>query len=310
MPSDTQRSRLIRKARSAVLPSTMLKVLAPRAPIGVGVGQQRHARAVLVAGDDVDRAPRPAARRRACRSGSVWISEQSARQYSDAVLVVKIFGTPPSWRWRRSRPSVWPVTRVGLLVGSEREQAAKAARVGLRRLPVALVEFAAARAGDVRDQAVEDLTARFVEVQAVVHELAQEPSALRAAVAIGEVEAAGGRVVGRGVVAQPGDAVARGQQARCRRPGRCGWCRRPRTSGRLENRLRARRTSRRRPAGRSPRARSASVSRGMTVRWPAARVADGQLRGRLVHVGGGIRLVGVRLLARALGAAASATRRW
>ena len=35
VPSDTQRSRLIRNARRAVLPSTMLKVFAPRAPMGV-----------------------------------------------------------------------------------------------------------------------------------------------------------------------------------------------------------------------------------------------------------------------------------
>ena len=47
-------------------------------------------------------------------AGSVWISEQSERQYSDAVLVVKIFGTPPSWRWRRSSAVGLAGDRIGL----------------------------------------------------------------------------------------------------------------------------------------------------------------------------------------------------
>src|SRR6266849_1715688 len=70
-----------------------------------------------------------------------------------------------------------PSDRVGLLVRREREQTAKALRIGLRRLTVALVELAAARASHVRNQPIEYLATVFVEVEAVIDELAQEPTA-------------------------------------------------------------------------------------------------------------------------------------
>ena len=125
---------------------------------------------------------------------SVWISEQSPRQYSAAVLMTYTFGTPPSARCRSSRPPVSAGERVGLRIVGERHQVADARLRLVGRLGEAVVELAAPGAGHLGQQAVEDLTAVLVQVQAEVEEVAQEAAALRDAVAVGLLDAAGAGV--------------------------------------------------------------------------------------------------------------------
>ena len=115
------------------------------------------------------------------------------------------FGTPPSARWRSSRPPRSPVT--GSVWGSSAN--------GIRwpKLGVNWSEGWAKRwlnsprraAGDVEQHAVEDLPAVLVQVEAEVEEVAQEAPALRDAVAVGPLDAAGARVAGvASAVAQEG----------------------------------------------------------------------------------------------------------
>jgi hypothetical protein len=161
-------------------------------------------------------------------------------------------------------------------------------------LTVALVEFAAPGAGDVRDQPVEDLSAVFVEVQSLVHELAQEPSALRAAMPVGKVQATGGRIVGRGGVAQPAHAVARGQQPGAHDRANARGVHDLVPLAGLETALEPdeRVVSHGLPtlvAGETP-----ALARDGGPR-AHARVADGEHGRGLVHVGGRIRLVRVWL---------------
>src|SRR5262249_26557844 len=63
-------------------------------------------------------------------------------------------------------------------------------------------------------QPVKDLAALFIEVEALVDKLAQEATALRSTVAVGEIEATRGRVVIGGGVVEPCGAVADGEDAR------------------------------------------------------------------------------------------------
>jgi hypothetical protein len=71
-----------------------------------------------------------------------------------------------------------------------------------------MVELAAATAGDVREDAVEDERACLVEVATLVKELAQQPPGLRHPVAEGRLEIT--------VAPEVGDGVAHGEQGRPR----------------------------------------------------------------------------------------------
>src|SRR5262249_49864893 len=82
-------------------------------------------------------------------------------------------------------------------------------RIGFGWLTVALVELAPPRAGDVRIEAVKDLTPLFVEIQALVHELTQVATALRTTVGVREIDGAFEGCV----VAQPGDSVPHSEQS-------------------------------------------------------------------------------------------------
>ena len=96
----------------------------------------------------------------------------------------------------------------------EREQASDRAGGVQRRLTEALVELAAAGAGDVRHHAVEDRAPRLVLVQAEVEEVAEEPPGLRHAQDVGALELGrAGVALGGGREAEPGGRVAHGDEA-------------------------------------------------------------------------------------------------
>ena len=98
-------------------------------------------------------------------------------------------GTTFSATARSSRPAVSPRHRIFFGLIGERKNVGRKEdrRSGLRvarRLRETIVEAAAARSGDVREDAVERDPAIFVGVESLVEKVAQEASVLRNAFAV------------------------------------------------------------------------------------------------------------------------------
>ena len=95
------------------------------------------------------------------------------------------------------RPSAFGcLSSFGFPLKRERQQVAEAAHRLRRRLGEPMVELAPAGAGHVGQQAVEDLPAGFVQVEAQVEEVAQEAPGLRDAKGVGAVDPVVQRVGG------------------------------------------------------------------------------------------------------------------
>ena len=82
------------------------------------------------------------------------------------------------------------MTGSSLIGGSKGHKVAEVGRVLLRRLCIAMIQLAPARAGHVREQAMKNLSALLVDIQTQVEEVAQEAAGLGDAVAVGVVDPA------------------------------------------------------------------------------------------------------------------------
>ena len=121
----------------------------------------------------------------------------SPRQYSHALFVSMIFGTPPRIRCRASSEAE---SYGGPYSGISGEKA---------RLDIPPVELTASRAGDVGEDPVEHLLALLLDVQPFEEELAQDPAHLETPLAKTNPWSGGGARRNPGSRAGPGRRPAR-----------------------------------------------------------------------------------------------------